>query len=170
MKYCTDCGHELVLKSCDLDGLIPYCEYCKKFCYPTFNSAISAILLNPNLTKALVIQQYGMPYNVLVAGYIMKGENAKETLIREVKEETNLNVKKYIYNDNEYYSRTNTLMHNYIAVVDSEQFLLNHEVDTAMWLDVDDVSNKMKPGSLAKKFYDVFYEKYQKKVYKFLEG
>ena len=34
---------------------------------------------------------------VLVAGYITKGENAKETLIREIKEEVNLNAVSYTH-------------------------------------------------------------------------
>mgnify|MGYP001774855617 FL=1 len=68
-----------------------------------FNSAISAIIFNPDKTKILLIQQYGKKDNILVAGYISKGENAKQALLREIEEEVNLKISSYIYNDNEYF-------------------------------------------------------------------
>ncbi|WP_278690824.1 NUDIX domain-containing protein, partial [Clostridium baratii] len=43
------------------------------------------------------MQQYGRVDNILVAGYINKGEDAEQTLVREVKEETGLNIKDYQY-------------------------------------------------------------------------
>lgn len=95
----------------------------------------------------------------MVAGYINKGENAKQTLIREIQEEVNLKVVDYMYNDNEYYAKTNTLMHNYVAVVDSEDFHLTNEVDHAKWIPVDEVFNVMKQGSLAQSFVKRYLEK-----------
>ena len=109
MKYCSECGTKLIEKECGIDGLVPYCPTCKQFRFPMFNSAISTIIFNPTKDKILLIKQYGKNFNVLVAGYITKGENAKETLIREIKEEVNLNVVDYTYNDNEYYQPSNTL-------------------------------------------------------------
>ena len=103
MKYCSECGTKLILKECGIDGEVPYCPTCKQFRFPVFNSAISTIIFNPTKDKILLIKQYGKDFNVLVAGYITKGENAKETLIREIKEEVSLNVVEYTYNDNEYY-------------------------------------------------------------------
>lgn len=117
MKYCSECGTKLIEKECGIDGLVPYCPTCKQFRFPMFNSAISTIIFNPTKDKILLIKQYGKDFNVLVAGYITKGENAKETLIREIKEEINLNVIDYTYNDNEYYQPSNTLMHNYALLL-----------------------------------------------------
>lgn len=82
MKYCSECGTKLIEKECGIDGLVPYCPTCKQFRFPMFNSAISTIIFNPTKDKILLIKQYGKDFNVLVAGYIIKGENAKETLIR----------------------------------------------------------------------------------------
>ena len=78
-----------------------------------------------------MIQQYGHVDNILIAGYINKGENAKEALIREIQEEVGLNVGFYQYNDNEYFKKTNTLIHNYVVIVESEDFVLSEEVDQA---------------------------------------
>lgn len=159
VKYCENCGEELILKKCGIDGDIPYCKKCKQFKFPMFNSAISAIVFNPKKNKILLIQQYKSDDNILIAGYINKGENAKQTVIREIKEEIGLNVVDYEYNDNEYFQKTNTLIHNYAVVVDSEDFILNNEVDKAQWFKIEDILNEIKPNSLAKSFLERYLKK-----------
>lgn len=157
--YCIKCGHELIEKKCDFDGMIPYCPNCQEFCFPMFNSAISAIVLNPTRDKILLIQQYGSQENILIAGYINKGENAKEALSREIKEETDLDIVSFEYNDNEYYKKTNTLIHNYTVVVDSEVFHTNHEIDYAKWYPLAEALEKIKPHSLAKSFLERYFHR-----------
>ena len=155
------CFHliNLIETECGIDGLVPYCPTCKQFRFPMFNSAISTIIFNPTKDKILLIKQYGKNFNVLVAGYITKGENAKETLIREIKEEVNLNVVDYTYNDNEYYQPSNTLMHNYAVVVDSEDFKLTNEVDEAHWYSIEEARKQIKQGSLAHSFLERYLKK-----------
>lgn len=123
MKYCEICDEKLILKESGIDGKIPFCQKYQQFKFPTFNSAISAIVFNPQRDKILLIQQYGKPHYILVAGYINKGENAKDALIREIKEEIGLSIIDYKYNDNEYFSKTNTLIHNYVVRAESEVFV-----------------------------------------------
>ena len=92
MSYCVKCGHELIEKENGIDGMVPYCPNCHEFRFPMFNSAVSALVLNPKKDKILLIQQYGHKDNILIAGYVTKGENAKQALFREVKEETGYDV------------------------------------------------------------------------------
>lgn len=33
MKYCSECGTQLIEKECGIDGLVPYCPTCKQFRY-----------------------------------------------------------------------------------------------------------------------------------------
>lgn len=159
MTYCVECGEKLIMKPCGIDGNVPYCPSCQQFRFPMYNSAISAIVFNPDKTKILLIQQYGRDHHILVAGYIGKGENAKQALVRELKEEVDLNVIEYEYNDNEYFARTNTLIHNYAAVADSEDFHLTNEVDAAKWYDIKDALEVIKPNSLAKHFVKLYLNK-----------
>lgn len=159
MNYCDQCGEKLIYKENGINGKVPFCPHCQQFKFPTFNSAISAIVFNPDKDKILLIQQYGKPYHVLVAGYINKGENAKEALVREIKEETGLSVVSYVYNDNEYYSKSNTLIHNYAVRVETEDFQLTDEVDDAKWYGLDEVLDTIKPDSLAKSFLQRFLAK-----------
>lgn len=152
MSYCEKCGRLLTEKRCGTDGLVPYCETCGEFRFPWFSSAVSAVVVDPTRRKILLIQQYGKKDNVLVAGYINKGENAKQTLLREVWEETGLKVSEFYYNDDEYFNSTNTLMHNFVAVVEDDKFTLTDEVDYAAWYPIDEALEKIKPKSLAQKF------------------
>ena len=127
MSYCVKCGHELIEKENGIDGMIPYCSNCHEFRFPMFNSAVSALVLNPKKDKILLIQQYG----------------------HKDKEETGLTISSYEFNDNEYYARTNTYINNYIVVVEDESFHCNEEVDYAKWYDLKDAMNIIKPDSLA---------------------
>ena len=160
MNYCFQCGTKLINKQCNNEGEVPYCNKCEMFRFPTFSSAISAIVLNPDKNKVLLIQQYGRKDNILVAGYINKGEDAEQTLVREIKEETGLNVKDYQYMKSSYYEKTNTLMCNFICVVDSEDLSqVNEEVDKAEWFSFEEALKNIKSKSLAEEFLIYAFKK-----------
>lgn len=154
MKYCYECGTKLTSKECDGEGIIPYCEKCQTFRFPFFSAAVSMIVQNPSKDKILLIQQYGKKNNVLVAGYINKGENAEEAVVREVKEEIGLNVTVHDFNKSEYFKNTNTLMINFSCVVDNESLdgIDKKEVDKAEWFSFEEARKKIMPNSLAKRF------------------
>lgn len=149
MNYCSECGTKLIYKEDGIDGNVPYCPNCKQFRYPMFNSAISTIIFIKD--KILLIKQYQQPFYVLVAGYLSKGEDCKQALVREIKEETNLDCVQYVYNDNFYYNKTNTLMHNYIAYCNGT-LLPNNEIDSYELFDIHDAYMNIIQKSLAKKF------------------
>ncbi len=154
MKYCYECGMKLIPKALDGEGIIPYCQTCRTFRFPIFSAAVSMIVKNPAKDKILLIQQYGTKNNVLVAGYINKGENAENAVIREVKEETGLTVVYHNFNKSEYFPRTNTLMFNFVCVADSEDLsgLNTKEVDKAQWFTIEEAIENIMPNSLAQKF------------------
>ena len=92
MKHCMQCGSELVLKELKDEGMVPYCPTCKDFRFPVFNVAVSMVILNETKDETLLIKQYGKDSYILVAGYVNKGEDAEDAVIREVKEEMGLAV------------------------------------------------------------------------------
>lgn len=150
--YCINCGTQLITKTDGIDGQVPYCPHCHKFQYPPFNSAISTVILSPDLKKVLLIKQYGRKDNILVAGYVTKGENLETTLKREIKEEVNLEIKNYLYNDNQYYAPSNTLITNFIVISKNTNIRLTNEVDDAQWYPIDEALKVIKPQSLASYF------------------
>ena len=154
MKYCYECGNKLINKELENEGIIPYCEKCGEYRFPIFSTAVSMIVENQDKTKILLIQQYGKKNNVLVAGYINKGENAEAAVIREVMEETGLKVKTLHFNKSEYFKNTNTLMLNYSCTVESEslEYLNTVEVDEAQWFTHEQAVENIKKNSLAERF------------------
>ena len=153
MKHCYECGTALTKKECEHEGLVPFCDSCNTFRFPIFNTAVSCIVFNKTEDKILLIQQYGRPDYILVAGYISQGESAEQTVQREVKEETGLSVISYRYMKSEYFEKSNTLIFNYCCVVDSEDLShTNHEIDKADWFSVEEATAAIKKGSLAEKF------------------
>ena len=154
MKYCYECGEKLTERELENEGTVPYCEKCGEYRFPIFSTAVSMIVENPDKTKILLIQQYGRKNNILVAGYVSKGENAENAVVREVMEETGLKVVDMSFNKSEYFEKTNTLMLNYSCRVENESLahLNTGEVDKAQWFTHEQACENIKPDSLAKKF------------------
>lgn len=59
MKYCIECGKELILKenfNCGVsEGLVPYCTNCEVFRFPQFNTSVSMVVFNKDYSKILLI-------------------------------------------------------------------------------------------------------------------
>lgn len=71
---------------------MPFCEKCNQYRFPVYNVAVSMIVVNEQNGKIMLIQQYGKPVYILVAGYINRGEQAENAVAREIKEETGMTV------------------------------------------------------------------------------
>lgn len=136
MKYCVECGNKLTEKECVncgiSEGVVPYCKNCQEFRFPMYNVAVSAVIFNPDYSKILLIQQYGRPKNILVAGYVNKGEDLEHALAREIKEEVGLEVMSFKFNASRYYEKSNTLICNFVVQVKDEKISLTTEVDSAL--------------------------------------
>lgn len=153
MSYCTECGTKLTEKYLENEGMIPYCESCKAFRFPTFNAAISTIVYAPDAKRLLLIKQYGKDRNILVAGYVNKGESAEHALAREVREEIGLNVISCCFNKSEYFAKSNTLMLNFACMADSDDLSgMTKEVDYAAWYTPKEARDSILHESLAERF------------------
>lgn len=160
MKHCYECGTKLEEKQLEGEGMIPFCKTCNTYRFPIFNTATSMIVLNPGRDKILLIQQYGRTSNILVAGYVNKGECAEETVCREVLEEIGLEVEEVTFNKSEYYGPSNTLMLNFSCVAASEDLSqMTKEVDKAQWFTFKEARENILPDSLAQRFLIAFLEK-----------
>ena len=154
MKFCYECGTKLVPKELEGEGIVPFCESCGVYRFPIFSTAVSMIVLNRDKTKILLIQQYGTGNNVLVAGYVNKGENAESAVLREISEELGLEAEETGYCKSEYFPKTNTLMLNYRCIVNSEHLdkINRKEIDKAEWFPLERAREAIMPDSLAKYF------------------
>jgi len=159
MKYCADCGAELVTKFLDSeDRDIPYCPHCGEYRFPVFNTAVSMVVMNSSKDKILLIKQYGRDSYILVAGYVNQGEDAEDAARREVFEEMGLKVETVSFNRSHYYEPSNTLMLNFTVTVADEHVHTNEEIDSYKWFSVAEARANIREGSLAQKFLNGFLD------------
>ena len=149
------CGTKLTKKYLASEGKdIPYCERCEDFRFPVFNTAVSMVVTNQDEDQILLIKQYGRDRYVLVAGYINKGEDAENAVVREVREETGLNVVRVRFNHSHYFANSNTLMLNFKAVVENMDVHENEEIDSYNWFTIEEARDNICRPSLAACFLD----------------
>lgn len=160
MGYCVECGTKLELKELPCEGFVPFCNKCNTFRFKQYNVAVSMIVVSQDYKRVLFIEQYGKKRYILVAGYVNCGESAEEACRRELKEEISLTAKKLIFQKTKYFEKTNTLMLNYIVVVEDGPVICNYEVDSYSWFTIEEGKCKIASGSLAEEFYLMFYERF----------
>ena len=97
-KHCFECGTALIEKELEEEGIVPYCPKCQQYRFPMYNVAVSMIVVDEETVKSLLIQQYGKPSYILVAGYVNRGEAEEHAVVREVREETGLEVEHLRFN------------------------------------------------------------------------
>ena len=76
-KHCFECGTALIEKELEEEGIVPYCPKCQQYRFPMYNVAVSMIVVDEETGKILLIQQYGKPSYILVAGYHERGEGRR---------------------------------------------------------------------------------------------
>ena len=69
-KHCFECGTALIEKELEEEDIVPYCPKCQQYRFPMYNVAVSMIVVDEETGKILLIQQYGKPSYILVAGYV----------------------------------------------------------------------------------------------------
>lgn len=172
--YCAECGTELIYKDCINfginDGAVPFCPTCSEFRFKRMNVAVSAVIFNSDLTKIFLIQQYGNNKNILVAGYVSAEETLEQALVREIREEVNIEVASFHFNRSEYFAKSESLICNFIVVAKNENFQISQEVDYANWYDIESAKEVVYRNpqenntSLAHKFLNLAVEKINQRL------
>ena len=157
--FCPACGAKLIEKPLEGEGVVPYCEACAAFRFPQFNVAVSMIVRDPETGRILLIQQYGRPFYILVAGYVNRGEAAEHAVAREINEETGMRAARIRFNRTRFFEPSNTLMVNFTAwVEDAGALHVNGEVDRYRWFTPEEARANIKPNSLAGEFLNAYLD------------
>ena len=156
--YCKECGARLEEREIELEGMVPYCPACNQFRFPQYNVAVSMIVVDESTGKILLLQQYGKPSWILVAGYVAKGESLEDAAIREIREETGLMVSSLKFNRTRYYEPSDTLMCNFTAfVADGSKLHANFEIDAFQWFTPEEARENIR-RDVAKWFLERYLE------------
>ena len=165
MKYCVNCGTKLILKNLENEGMIPYCTKCNEYRFPIFSTAVSMVIVTEDLSHTLLIKQYGRDRNILVAGYVNKGESLEEALVREMNEEIGISPVSYKFQKSKYFEKTNTLICNFLVKVNKMDIKPNYEIDDYKWFTIVEGKKAVYKEGLAGEFYQYFLDNnYTKKT------
>jgi len=149
MHCCPVCGTRLTERKHPTDGVVAWCEGCGDYRFPLFSTAVSVVVLNPDKTRMILIRQYGQAEEVLVAGYVDKGETAEHAVRRELMEELGLSAREVRFLASHYYAPSETLMLNFSVTVEEAEAHPNFEVDGWRWCSVPEARKSVRPGGLA---------------------
>ncbi len=156
--YCPKCGEKLRLKEIGDEGNIPYCAQCKRpwfsFSYP----CVICLVIGDDDRIAL-IRQYNIQRSICVAGYMKSGETAENCAMREVAEETGLEVLSTEYVSSYYYPKNDNLMLGFAVKVKTAPFKLSNEVDSADWFTVEKATEELSKGTTGKNLLRDYLEK-----------
>jgi ADP-ribose pyrophosphatase YjhB (NUDIX family) len=72
---------------------IPFCPSCGDWRFPRYNAAVVMVIFNEVKDRMLMVKQHHEEQYYLVAGYIDEGETAEHAVVREIREETGLEVR-----------------------------------------------------------------------------
>lgn len=162
-KYCPECGNQLIDKQAGDDGNVPYCEQCQQFWFDSFGSCVIVLVANEYNEIALLQQNYmSTEHMTFVSGYITPGENAEETVMREVEEEIGIKLECLEYAGTHWFAKKDLLMHGFIGYAKKKEFVLSSEVDDAIWVPALDIVDKIfpeRPGNTMFALYRQYLEK-----------
>ncbi len=162
INYCQICGEKLSLKQIGDEGMIPFCRTCQKPYFKSPAPCVLVVLLNEYDEVVLLKQEYlSKIHRGLVAGFITEGENAEDTVIREVKEETGLDVKSYKYIFSYHQSPRNLLMLGYLAHVQKAELVKSCEVDQINWFSINEAMLALREGSISKQLFETAMNQYK---------
>lgn len=148
-KYCGKCGHEMVQ-----DGIerAQRCPACGNIVYPKIMPAVIVAVLNKD---KLLVTKYAASHSkynryALVAGFNEIGETIEETVHREVREETGVEVENLRYYKSQPWPFSSTLLFGfYCDLKGSEQLKIDeNELKLAKWVTRDEQIDSMDDSSL----------------------
>ncbi len=157
--YCPHCGARLVPREIGDEGLVPYCEGCKKPLFDLPAPCIIALAVNECGEAALIRQGYvNTAHYVCIAGYIKIGETAQETARREIFEETGLTAERLTPLGSWGMEKKELLMLGFGARVKKAAFRLSGEVDSARWFPLRAALDAVPPHSVAQQLIQAYLD------------
>ena len=156
-KYCPECGNKLRMRKMWDEGEVPFCDSCDIAWYEHPSPCIITLVINEFEEAALLRQDYIMENNyVLVAGYIKPGETAEETAFREVEEEIGVKMDSIARVRTFAIKEKELLMLGYVGFAKKVDLNLSTEVDSALWVPVDEAMEKLKGSEIAYRILEAY--------------
>ena len=155
-RFCGRCGTGLEL---DKKERALRCPKCGNVIYPRINPAVIVGVINGD---RILITRYnrGFAHNALVAGFTEIGETLEETVAREVKEETGLNIKNIRYYKSQPWGTAQDVLMGFYCYVDGDDTIIrdSNELKYAEWVKREDIVLQPDGLSLTNEMMKMFKE------------
>ena len=151
MRYthCPDCGQRLSARPIGDEGLVPWCESCRRPWFDTFSTCIITAVMNEKGEVLLQRETRRPDREVLVAGYIKPGESAEDAARREIREETGLTATTLRYMGSWPHMEGNMLMLGFAAKAEGDPNPDSTEILSDRWATMEDAVQSRREGSIA---------------------
>ena len=155
-KYCGKCGHPMDF---DQKERAMRCPHCSNIVYPKISPAVIVGVTNDK--GQILVTKYAHGHYqsyALVAGYYEIGETIEETVKREVKEETGLDVTDIQYYKSQPWSFSSSLLFGFWCKAYGNQPIQmdESELRVARWADCDEEINTLDNASLTSEMIQYF--------------
>ncbi len=133
-QYCGVCGAKMVRGTKERSMVCPTCGYTN---YPKICPASIAAILDRETDSILITKTESLGrMQALVAGFVEIGETYEECIIREIREETGLEVKNLRWWGNQPWGYGENLMGAFVCEVDGSKdvHIDPNELDDAKWI------------------------------------
>lgn len=150
-KYCPICGGRLQNKDSWDEGAVPYCSKDDIMYFNTPKPCVVVAVIKAD--KILLLKQSYIFKNskVLISGYVSIDESAEETVYREVKEETGIEIDNIRYLGSDFVSNKELLMLTYMADYKSGDIIKSSEVEDIEWVSINKALEMMSEDEVGKK-------------------
>ncbi|KEH85134.1 DNA mismatch repair protein MutT [Clostridium novyi A str. BKT29909] len=150
-KFCPICGTKLELRDSWDEGYVPYCPVDDKMFFDLPKPCIVVAVLKED--KVLLMKQSYIykDSKVLISGYVDIGEEAEDTVIREVKEETGITVNNVRYLGSDFVEPAELLMLTFRADYLDGEILKSDEVEWVNWVHIKDALPQMTEDKIGKR-------------------
>jgi len=159
-RFCGRCGHKTIHSETERCMI---CPQCGNHIYPKI---VPAVIVGVTNNDKLLVTRYArrpIGYDALVAGFTEIGETVEETVAREVKEETGLNVKNIRYYKSQPWGMVSDVLMGFYCDVDGDDTVhLDGELGQALWLTADRIKGQPDDMSLTNEMMMYFKKQHLK--------
>ncbi|KGM94002.1 DNA mismatch repair protein MutT [Clostridium novyi A str. 4552] len=150
-KFCPICGNKLELRDSWDEGYVPYCPIDDRMFFDLPKPCVVVAVLKED--KVLLMKQSYIykDSKVLISGYVDIGEEAEDTVIREVKEETGITVSNVKYLGSDFVESTELLMLTFRADYLQGEISKSDEVEWVNWVNINDALPQMTEDKIGKR-------------------
>lgn len=151
-QFCGQCGHRMLSINWEV---AMQCRDCGHRAYPRISPAvIMAVVKDGKVLLGKNKRNKGEIYSVL-AGFVEVGETLEQTVVREVKEEANIDVKNVRYFGSQPWPFPHNIMVAYIADYDRGEIKIDpNELIAADWFDKDNLPEIPGEHTIARQLID----------------